>query len=93
MSGYKDRLVKLYRLSTDLMDKKLWDEAVEALDQTIELSEEMQDPFFLEESRFRTALCCKILGRQAEFLKQKQMISPDKTFFIEDRALGLKDLG
>ena len=81
MSDCKGRLVKLYRLSTDLMDKKLWDEAVEALDQTIELSEEMQDPFFLEDSRFRKALCCKILGRQAEFLKQKQMISPGRDIF------------
>jgi hypothetical protein len=92
MSADKAQLANLYTLSVDLMDKKLWDEAVAALGRTIELSEEMQEPFFLEESRFRRALCYQILGRQTELMKEKQMIAADQTFFIGDKVLGVGDL-
>jgi hypothetical protein len=92
MSASRVQLAELYSTSVQLMDKERWDEAVVALGRTIELSEELEEPFFLEESRFRKALCYKILGRQIELLKAKRLISADQTFFIGDKVLGPRDL-
>jgi hypothetical protein len=86
------RLAGLHALSVNLMDKALWDEALTALGQTIELSEDMGDAFFLEEARFRKALCYQKLGWRAEMLKEKQMVAADQTFFIGDKTLGIRDL-
>ncbi len=86
------RLANLYTLSVFLMDRELWDKAVIALGWTIKLSEDMDEFFFLGDSRFRKALCHKMLGQQIELLKEKAMVSADKTFFIGDKILGVKDL-
>jgi len=86
------RLANLYTLSVFLMDKESWDKAVTALGWTIKLSEDMEEFFFLEESRFRKALCHKMLGQQIELLKEKEMVSADETFFIGDKVLGVRDL-
>jgi hypothetical protein len=74
------------------MDKEYWDKAVTALAWTIKLSEDMDEPYFLEESRFRKAFCHKILGHRIEMLKEKETISADETFFIGDEVLGVRDL-
>src|SRR5260370_37858302 len=80
------RLANLYTLSVFLMDKEFWDKAVTALGWTIKLSEDMEDFYFLEESRFRKALCHKMLNKRIELLKEKEMGSADQTFFIGDRS-------
>ena len=86
------RLTNLYKLSVFLMDKECWEKAVTALGWTLKLSEDMDEPYFLEDSRFRKALCHKMMGQQIEMLQQKEMVSADKTFFIGDRILGVRDL-
>jgi hypothetical protein len=94
--GRRDRvrLTNLYKLSVFLMDNELW-KAVTALRWTIKLSEDMEEAYFLEDSRFRKALCHKMLGQRNEMLKEKEMISAadDETFFIGDKVLGVRDLG
>ena len=94
--GRRDRvrLTNLYKLSVFLMDNKLWDKAVTALRWTIKLSEDMEETYFLEDSRFRKALCHKMLGQRNEMLKETEMISAvdDETFFIGDKVLGVRDL-
>ena len=86
------RLANLYTLSVFLMDKEFWAKALTALGWTIKLSEDMDEFYFLEDSRFRKALCHKMLNQRIELLKEKQMVSADQTFFIGDRVLGIRDL-
>jgi hypothetical protein len=74
------------------MDKECWDKAVTALAWTIKLSEDMEESFFLDDSRFRKALCHKILGQRIEMMKEKQKVSANETFFIGDEVLGVRDL-
>jgi hypothetical protein len=93
--GRRDRvrLTNLYKLSVFLMeDRESWDNAVTALARTIKLSEELKEPFYLEESRFQKALCHKMLGQRIEMLKVKTMVSPHKIFMIGDEDLGIGDL-
>jgi hypothetical protein len=87
------RLANLYRFSTFLMDQEHWDQAITAHDWTIKLSEDLREPYFLGDSRFRKAFCYKRLGLHAELARERQMIDPDATCFIGDRLLGIKDLG
>ena len=93
-AGRRDRvrLANLYKPSVFLTDNELWDIAVTALAWTIKLSEEMDEPFFLEDSRFQKAFCHKMLGQKIEMLKEKKMISADKIFFVADMDLGVRDL-
>ena len=86
------RLANLYRFSTFLMDRECWDQAITAHDWTIRLSEDLKEPYFLGDSRFQKAFCCKKLGLRAELVREKQMITPDATCFVEGRLLGIKDL-
>jgi hypothetical protein len=86
------RLANLYRFSTFLMDRECWHQAITAHDWTIRLSEDLQEPYFLGDSRFQKAFCYKRLGLRAELAREKQMIAPDETCFIEGRLLGFKDL-
>jgi hypothetical protein len=87
------RLANLYKLSVFLMDeRRSWEKAVTALSWTINLSEEMKEPFFLEDSRFRKAVCHKKLGQKVEMLKERTMISPDRMFMVGDEDLGIGDL-
>ena len=88
----RGRLANLYGLSVFLMDKECWDKAVTALEWTIRLSDDMDEPFFLEESRFRKAFCHKALGQKIEMLKEMKKVSANKTFFIGDEVLGVRDL-
>src|ERR1700730_504237 len=88
----RGRLANLYNLSVFLMEKECWEKAVTALEWTIRLSDDMDEPFFLEESRFRKAFCHKILGQRIEMLKEKEKISADEIFFIGDAVLGVRDL-
>jgi hypothetical protein len=88
----RGRLANLYELSIFLMDKECWEKAVTALGWTIKLSEDMDEPYFLEDSRFRKASCHKILGQRIEMLKEKKKVSANKTFFIGDEVLGVRDL-
>jgi hypothetical protein len=93
-NGRRDRvrLANLYRLSVFLTDRDLWDKAVTALAWTIKLSEDMDEPFFLENSRYQKAFCHKMLGQRTELLKEKGMISGEGTFLMGSRVLGIKDL-
>lgn len=86
------RLANLYRFSTLLVDRECWDQAITAHDWTIRLSQDLKEPYFLEDSRFQKAFCYKRLGLRAELVREKQMIAPDKTCFIEGRLMGIKDL-
>jgi hypothetical protein len=86
------RLANLYTLSVFLMDKECWAEAATALGWTIKLSEDMSELFFLEDARFRKALCHKMLGQPIAMLKEKERVSADKTFFVGDKVLGVGDL-
>lgn len=86
------RLANLYRLSVFLTDRELWDKAVTALASTIKLSEDLDEPFFLEDCRFQKAFCHKMLGQRNEMLEEKGMISSNENFFIGDRVLRLRDL-
>ncbi|ANW03816.1 hypothetical protein [Bradyrhizobium icense] len=89
----RTRLANLFTLSEFLLDEELWDKAVTAYAWTIKLSEDLDEPFFLESSRFCKAFCHKMLGQRRELLKEKEMISADKTFFVGDRmVLSVKDL-
>ena len=89
----RTRLGNLYTLSEFLLDKELWDIAVTAYTWTIKLSEDLDESFFLESSRFCKAFCHKMLGQRCEMLKEKNMISSDKTFFVGSRMnLSVKDL-
>lgn len=88
----RGRLANLYNLSVFLMDKECWDKAVTALGWTINLSEDTDEPFFLEDSRFRKAFCHKKLGQRIEMLKEMKKVSANETFFIGDEVLGVRDL-
>jgi hypothetical protein len=92
--GRRDRvrLANLFKLSIFLTDNELWDKAVTALAWTINLSVELDEHFFLEDSRFQKAFCHKMLGQTIEMLKEKKMISANRTFFVGDKDLGLGDL-
>jgi hypothetical protein len=74
------------------MDRECWDQAINAHDWTIRLSEDLKEPYFLGDSRFRRALCYKRLGLRAELAWEKQMIAPDAICFIEGKRMGIKDL-
>ena len=86
------RLANLYRFSTFLMDRECWDQAIAAHDWTIRLSEDLKEPYFLGDARFQKAFCYKRLGLRAELAREKQMIAPDATCFIDGRLMGIKDL-
>jgi hypothetical protein len=86
------RLTNLYKLSVFLSDREDWDKALTALARTIKFSEDMDDVFYLGECRFRKALCHKMLGQPVDMMKEKAMISADRTFFIGTRLLGIGDL-
>jgi hypothetical protein len=86
------RLTNLYKLSVFLSDREDWDKALTALARTIKFSEDMDDVFYLGECRFRKALCHKMLGQPVDMMKEKAMISADRTFFIGTKLLGVGDL-
>jgi hypothetical protein len=86
------RLANLYRFSTFLMDRECWDQAITAHDWTIRLSEDLKEPYFLEDSRFQKAFCYKKLDLRAELAREKQMIAPNTTCFIAGRLQGIQDL-
>ena len=92
--GRRDRvrLANLYKLSVFLVEKELWQKAVMAFTWTIKLSEDMDDIFFLESSRFNKAFCHKKLGQRLELQKEKEMISSDETFLVGPELLGMRDL-
>lgn len=81
-----------YLLSIYLMDDELWLEALEAASELISLSEQNDEPYFLDDARFRKLLCLKELGRHAEIPSQKRNIPPDIVVFSGDRLYTLDDL-
>ena len=93
-AGRRDRvrLANLYRLSVFLVEKELWQKAVTAFTWTIKLSEDMDDIFFIESSRFNKAFCHKKLDQRLELQKEKEMISSDETFLVGYELLGIRDL-
>jgi tetratricopeptide (TPR) repeat protein len=81
-----------YRLCYLLMDQELWPEALEAADELISLSERCNESYFLDDARFRKALCLKALGRHVEIPSLKRNIAPDVVVFTAGRLYGLDDL-
>ena len=75
-----------------LMDEQLWLEAIEAVSELISLSEQGGDEYFLNDARFRKAVCLKALGRHAEIPSQKRNIVPDTEVLIGDKFYTLEDL-
>ena len=81
-----------FRLCVYLMDEQLWPEAIEAANEVISLSEQNGEPYFLDDARFRKAVCLNALGRYAEIPSQICDIAPDTKVVIGGRFYTLADL-
>ena len=87
------RLANLYGLAEFLLDHELWAEAATAFAWTIKLSEEMDEVFFLDNSRFSKAFCHKMLGHRREMLKATEVLPADQTYFVGVRGVfSIRDL-
>ena len=82
----------LYWLCEYLMNGERWLEAIEAADELIAWSERSGNPYFLDDARFRKALCLKALGRYAELPPLIRILPPDIESFTCDRLYSLDDL-
>ena len=82
-----------HRFADYLIKVERWLEAVEALDELISLSEQNDDAYFLDDARFRKAICLKALGRDAEIEALKREIQPDAQIYFDGRIYTVKDLG
>jgi len=78
-------LPHLYRLSVMLMDVERWDEAEVLLKEIVVLSLAKNDIYFLDESRYRRAVCLHRLGRIDEFEQSRAEIPPGTRIFIGDK--------
>jgi hypothetical protein len=86
-------LSNLYLFSLYLMEEKqLWDEAIMPLDLNIQLSQKMHNEYFVQDCYFRKAVCCKKLGRRAEMVQAKQMVSNPGKYFVAGELWRVEDL-
>jgi tetratricopeptide (TPR) repeat protein len=85
-------LPHLYQLSVLLMDAEHWDEADIVLKEIIALSLAKNDAYFLDESRFRRAVCLNRLGRADEFKQAKAEIPEGTSIFIGDGFHRIEDV-
>lgn len=85
-------LPHFYRLSVLLMDAKHWDEADVVLSELVALSLAQNDAYFLNEARFRRAVCLMKLGRLKEFRQVKGEIPIGMTAFIGDKLCRVDDI-
>jgi tetratricopeptide (TPR) repeat protein len=82
----------LYQLSVILMDAEYWSDADIVLKEIIALSLANSDAYFLDESRFRRAVCLKKLGCSEEFNRAKAEIPTGTKIFLRDRSCGIEDI-
>jgi len=82
----------LYQLSVFLMDMGRLSDADLILDQLISLCERTNDPYFLDDARFRKIICLKALEREEEIAMHKEKLPTDASSFIGNRLYKLTDL-
>ena len=80
-----DWLPHLYRLSVLLMDVKRWGEAEALLKEIVDLSLAKKNVYFLNDSRYRRAVCLHRLGRTDEFKRAKAEIPPGTRIFLDNK--------
>jgi tetratricopeptide (TPR) repeat protein len=78
-------LPHLYQLSVLLMDLERWDEAEVLLKEIVALSLAKSEFYFLDESRYRRAVCLHRLGRTEEFKRARAEIPPGTRIFLDDQ--------
>jgi tetratricopeptide (TPR) repeat protein len=78
-------LPHLHRLSGMLMDVERWDEAEILLNEIVTLSLAQNEFYFLNDSRYRRAVCLHRLGRMAEFKRARAEIPPGTRIFLDDK--------
>jgi hypothetical protein len=81
-ASIRQALACLCMLSDMLMDAEHWGEAEIVLSELIGLSLTANEAFFLDDSRFRRAVCLKALGRLDEFKKAKAEIPLGTRIFM-----------
>jgi hypothetical protein len=85
-------LPHLYQLSVLLMDAEHWNDAEVVLGEIIALSLVKDDVYFLNESRFRKAVCLYILERDDEFKQVKSEIPVGFRIFIGNGLYEIDDI-
>ena len=85
-------LPHLYQLSVLLMDAEHWADADVVLSEIIALSLAKNDVYFLDEGRFRRAVCLDRLGRADEFKQVKAEIPAGTRVFIGDKLYRIDDI-
>ena len=85
-------LPHLYQLSVMLMDAEQWGNADVILKEIIALSLAKNDVYFLDESRFRRAVCLSTLGRADELKQVKAEIPAGLSVFIGDKLCRIDDI-
>jgi tetratricopeptide (TPR) repeat protein len=75
----------LFELAVLLMDVERWDEAEVLLKEIVALSLAKSEFYFLDESRYRRAVCLHRLGRTEEFKRARAEIPPGTRIFIGDK--------
>jgi tetratricopeptide (TPR) repeat protein len=85
-------LPHLYRLSVMLMDAEHWADADVVLKEIIALSLAQDDVYFLDEGRFRRAVCLHMLGLADELSQAKAEIPAGTRIFIGDRHCLIDDI-
>lgn len=78
-------LPHLYQLSVMLMEVKRWGEAEVLLKEIVVLSLAKSEVYFLDESRYRRAVCLHRLGRTEEFERARAEIPPGTRIFLEGK--------
>ena len=85
-------LPHLSRLSDMLIDTERWEEADAVLKEVISLSLANDDVYFLDDSRFKRAVCLSMLGRTDELKRVKAELPKGVSFFIGGELLLIDDI-
>jgi hypothetical protein len=81
-ASVRQALACLCMLSDMLMDAEYWGDAEIVLSELIGLSLAANEAFFVDDSRFRRAVCLKALGRLDELKVAKAEIPPEMRIFM-----------
>lgn len=85
-------LPHLYRLSVMLMDAEHWADADIVLKEIIALSLAQDDVYFLDESRFRRAVCLYMSGSADELRQARAEVPVGTRVFIGNRHCLIDDI-
>jgi hypothetical protein len=85
-------LVHLHMLADSLMDAEYWADADLVLQELIALCLANDEFFFLDDSRFRRAICLKALNRTGELGQMLADIPVGMSTFIGGRLLHADDI-